>query len=679
MFDQTDITTLRSQIASGETSAVAVAQHALRRIAAIDRAGLHLNSVVVLNPRLISDAAQLDAERAAGQPTGRLHGIPFTVKDSFAVGGLTAAAGSPAFAALRASTDAVVVERLRAAGAMIVGKTNMPPMAIGGGQAGLYGRTRSPYNPEYLAAAWHSGSSIGSAVSVAAGLCSFGIGEETVSSGRSPASNNALVAYTPSWGVVPSAGNWPLHPYRDVVVPHTRSVADLTELLAVIAGPDDRDVWMRQDAIDVSRATIVADELTTTPPAALPLAGLTVGVPRLYVGESYDDVVAIPIRPSILELWNRAEAALVAAGATVVHVPFPLVEAYEQRSAAASTLEKSGYLPEDWTAFELGGLLTTSWTRFLAEYATDAPALSRIAPSAVRPDPPFAVDAVENGQIHPGRDVFDFTAVLRTPPTSDADTSAAVAAALTGLTAAREELFEAWLTELGIDMLAFPANSDIGPWDADVNPSSAHIAWADGAVFSTMNHVMRRVGIPSVTVPMGLTKDIGMPVGLTICGPAYSDARLVAYAATLEQILPARASAVVPPVAAIGLFADAEVPATPPAAGTEAPASASVRGIAVIQPLGGVSVRVECTVTGGSSAVLEAGGRSWPVGQGETATEFTLDPAVRTVDGDIAVLALLTVIGASGLVTAAAFSSIPFHRFDPLAALRSTSTPSTKE
>ncbi|WFR65794.1 amidase family protein [Curtobacterium flaccumfaciens] len=128
-------------------------------------------------------------------------------------------------------------------------------------------------------------SSIGSGVAVAAGFCAFGLGEETVSSGRSPASNNALVAYTPSWGVVPSTGNWPLHPYRDVVVPHTRTVADLREVLAVIAGADDRDVWRQQDTVDVSAADAVAARFRTRTPGAdpTPLDGLVVGVPTLYV------------------------------------------------------------------------------------------------------------------------------------------------------------------------------------------------------------------------------------------------------------------------------------------------------------------------------------------------------------------------------------------------------------
>ena len=101
-------------------------------------------------------------------------------------------------------------------------------MANGGMQRGVYGRAESPYNGDYLTAAFASGSSNGSGTATAASFAAFGLGEETWSSGRAPASNNGLVAYTPSRGVISVRGNWPLVPTMDVVVPHTRSVDDLS-------------------------------------------------------------------------------------------------------------------------------------------------------------------------------------------------------------------------------------------------------------------------------------------------------------------------------------------------------------------------------------------------------------------------------------------------------------------
>jgi len=196
----------------------------LNRIYAYDRNGIKLDSIPVLNPNALQEAARADLLRARGKHLGRLHGVPFTVKDSYKVKGLTVAAGSPVFAALIANEDAFTVQKIREAGGVLLGKTNMPPLANGGMQRGVYGRAESPYDAAYLTAAWASGSSNGSGTSTAANFAAFGMGEETVSSGRSPASNNALVAYTPSRGLISIRGNWPLFPIRDVVVPHTRTV-----------------------------------------------------------------------------------------------------------------------------------------------------------------------------------------------------------------------------------------------------------------------------------------------------------------------------------------------------------------------------------------------------------------------------------------------------------------------
>ena len=152
--------------------------------------------------------------------------------------GLPVTAGSPAFANLVANDDAFAVAQLRAAGAICLGLTNMPPMAAGGMQRGLYGRAESPYSAGFLTSAFGSGSSNGSGTATAASFAAFGLAEETWSSGRAPASNNALVAYTPSRGVISVRGNWPLVPTMDVVVPHARSVDDLLHLLDAVVADD---------------------------------------------------------------------------------------------------------------------------------------------------------------------------------------------------------------------------------------------------------------------------------------------------------------------------------------------------------------------------------------------------------------------------------------------------------
>ena len=242
---------LSSALQSGHITTVDLVARLLLRISTYDCRGdgynrPALNSIPLLNPDIFAEAEASDDRRAAGQLSGSLDGIPFTVKDSYKAKGMTVASGSEAFRDLVANEDAFTVDVLRKAGAVLVGKTNMCPMAFGGMLRGLYGRAESPYNSHYLAAAFASGSSNGSGASTAASFAAFGMGEETVSSGRSPANNNALVAYTPSRGVISIRGNWPLYPTCDVVVPHTRSMEDLVAILGTLTVEDQRtdgDFW----------------------------------------------------------------------------------------------------------------------------------------------------------------------------------------------------------------------------------------------------------------------------------------------------------------------------------------------------------------------------------------------------------------------------------------------------
>lgn len=192
------IADLRSALEGGKTTSVGLTNAYLDRVERFDRNGPCLNAVPVLNPGALAEARASDERRKRGETRGPLDGIPYTAKNSYKVKGLTVAAGSPAFADLIATDDAFAIAQLRKAGAIILGLTNMPPMANGGMQRGLYGRADSPYNFDYLTAAFASGSSNGSGTATAASFAAFGLGEETWSSGRAPASNNALCAYTPS-------------------------------------------------------------------------------------------------------------------------------------------------------------------------------------------------------------------------------------------------------------------------------------------------------------------------------------------------------------------------------------------------------------------------------------------------------------------------------------------------
>lgn len=340
---EVSIAELRAALESGRTTAVELVKAYLARIDAYDGPDTptKLNAVVVRNPEALKEAEASDARRARGETLGPLDGIPYTAKDSYLVKGLTAASGSPAFKDLVAQRDAFTIERLRAAGAICLGKTNMPPMANGGMQRGVYGRAESPYSADYLTAPFASGSSNGAGTATAASFSAFGLAEETWSSGRGPASNNGLCAYTPSRGVISVRGNWPLTPTMDVVVPYARTMADLLEVLDVVVAddPDTRgDLWRLQPWVPIPKASDVRpDSYLALAAKADALKGKRLGVPKMFInkdelaGTSESPGIGGPTgqrihtRPTVIALWEAARQALEAAGAEVVEVDFPLV------------------------------------------------------------------------------------------------------------------------------------------------------------------------------------------------------------------------------------------------------------------------------------------------------------------------------------------------------------------
>ena len=522
---ETSLRSLQDALTSGATTSAALVQGCLARIELVDRTLLH--SIPILNPQALQEAQESDRRRAQGISLGPLDGIPFTVKDSYRVAGMTCAAGSPAFAALTATQDAFVVEQLRAEGAVLIGRTNMPPMADGGMQRGLYGRSESPYNPDFLPAAFGSGSSHGSAVSVAAGLAAFSLGGETVSSGRSPASNNGLVAYTPSRGLISMRGTWPLFPARDVLTPYTRTVDDLLLLLDVLmsADPDTRgDLWRRQQSvplpIPLANAPARWRDLTVDRDR---LRGARIAVPRDYV--EGDDTISV--RPSIHRLWEGAARRLHALGAEIVLTDFPVVERYEGDRPAGESLATLGVLPDGWLDFEFNELLAFGWDDFLRENGDPAiPSLAAVDPDRIFPAPPGALpdryDEVEDYE-----DRYRAMVALAQRGIPDPFAMAILDRGLQGLERLRVALYEDWLDANGFDFVAFPSNADIGPADSDVNPASADIAWRNGVLFSNGNYAIRHLGIPTLTVPMGVCDDIGMPVGLTFAARAYDDRALI--------------------------------------------------------------------------------------------------------------------------------------------------------
>ena len=551
MFEVTEVSIaeLRAALESGQTTAVELVQAYLARIDAYDgpNTTTALNAVVVRNPAALQEAQASDARRTRGETLGPLDGIPYTAKDSYLVKGLTAASGSPAFKNLIAYRDAFTIERLRAAGAICLGKTNMPPMANGGMQRGVYGRAESPYNANYLTAPFASGSSNGAGTATAASFAAFGLAEETWSSGRGPASNNGLCAYTPSRGVISVRGNWPLTPTMDVVVPYARTMADLLEVLDVVVAEDTDtrgDLWRLQPWVPIRSVAAVRPasylELAAKPAA---LAGKRFGVPRMFINADADAGTSdkpgiggptgqrINTRASVIGLWEQARQTLQAAGAEVIEVDFPLVSNCEGDRPGAPTVFTRGLVSKEFLHDELWDLSAWAFDDFLR--ANGDPQLNRLADvdgAQIFPHDPGTLPNRED-ELAAGMDEYVRMAERGITPW---DQIATLPDGLRGLEQTRRIDLEAWMDQLGLDAVLFPTVADVGPADADVNPASADIAWSNGIWVANGNLAIRHLGVPTVTVPMGVMPDIGMPVGLTFAGRAYDDSALLRLASAYE-------------------------------------------------------------------------------------------------------------------------------------------------
>src|SRR5690554_2781631 len=545
---EASIADLRAALESGEVTSVELVARYLNRIAFYDRHGIRLNAVPVLNPSMFADARASDLRRAAGELLGPLDGIPYTAKDSYQARGLTVAAGSPAFENLVAQDDAFTIAQLRAAGAVLIGLTNMPPMANGGMQRGVYGRAESPYNADYLTAPFASGSSNGAGTATAASFAVFGLVEETWSSGRGPASNNGLCAYTPSRGVISVRGNWPLTPTMDVVVPYARTMADLLEVLDVIVvdDPDTRgDLWRLQPWVPIPKPSEVRPAsylaLASTADA---LKGKRFGVPRMFINKDPDMGTSenpgiggptgqrIHTRPSVIDLWEQARQALEAAGAEVVETGFPLVSNCEGDRPGAPTVFNRGIVSPEFLHDELWELSAWGFDDFLR--ANGDPKLNRLADANGPLIFPHEPGTLPNREGDLAAAMEKYVEMARRG-INNWDQIASLPDGLRGLELTRKLDLEDWMDRLGLDAVIFPTVADVAPADADVNPASADVAWSNGVWVANGNLAIRHLGVPTVTVPMGVMADIGMPVGLTFAGRAYDDSSLLRLASAFES------------------------------------------------------------------------------------------------------------------------------------------------
>ncbi|SMX98509.1 amidase [Brevibacterium sp. 239c] len=552
---EASIASLRAALEDGTTTSVGLVEDYLARIAAFDGPDTEtrLNSVIVSNPDALAEAATSDERRARGRTLGPLDGIPYTAKDSYMVTGLTVAAGSPAFAELIAQKDAFTIERLRDAGAICLGLTNMPPMANGGMQRGLYGRAESPYSAQWLTSAFGSGSSNGSGTATTASFAAFGLGEETWSSGRAPASHNALIAYTPSRGVISVRGNWPLVPTMDVVVPHTRSMADLCEVLDVIVADDAEtrgDFWRVQPWVEIPAASTVrpASYASLLPGDAASahstLAGKRFGIPKMYInadpeaGTNPEGGIGGPTgqrietRASVISAWEQARRDLEAAGAEVIETDFPVVSNYEGDRPGAPTIKTRGIVSTDFLDREINDLSAWAWDDFLAANGDpNLPTLAEVDGTKIFPHPDGALPDRFTGF---DDDIAEYPRLVREDGYGSVTEIPDLEDGIRGLEVTRRIDLEEWMDANGFDAVVYPAMADVGPADMDVNEASADLGWRNGTWVANGNLVPRHLGIPSVTVPMGTMSDTGIPIGLTISGRGWDDTLLIELAAAFE-------------------------------------------------------------------------------------------------------------------------------------------------
>jgi amidase len=454
----------------------------LGRIEELDRKGPRLNAVIELNPAALSIAQRLDLERQAGHLRGPLHGVPILIKDNIDTDdALHTTAGSLALMDSKPSGDAFIVRRLRASGAVILGKTNLSEWAnyrskqSTSGWSGRGGLTRNPYaldrNP--------SGSSSGSAVAVAANLAFMAVGTETDGSVVCPASVNGIVGIKPTLGLVSRSGIIPIAASQDTAGPLARTVADAAALLNVLAGYDPEDP-----------ATLpLKDHVPTDFTAGLrsdALKGVRVGVLREYAG-FHEDTDA---------RFEEALATLRSLGAVLID-PVAIPTKGKLRDDGSTVLE-----------YEFKDGINRYLATRLGAGPKDLAAL-------------IAFNETHRAQEMPwfGQDIL-LRAQLAGPLTDaayrDAHERVRRLAGREGIDAA-----------LAKDQLAVLVAPTMGP------AGLTDLINGDNSIGGDITGPPAIAGYPHITVPMGQVH--GLPVGLSFVGTAWSDAALIGYAYAYEQ------------------------------------------------------------------------------------------------------------------------------------------------
>jgi amidase len=470
-------------MATGPLTASSLTAAYLQRIAALDSAGPRIGAVCDLHPGLIEIAEALDHERVTSGPRGPLHGIPVLIKDNIAcTAGRGTTGGSTALAGVRPVRNAAIVDRLEAAGAIVLGSANLSEWAnirssrSTSGWSAQGGLTRNPYALDRST----SGSSSGSAAAVAADFCVVAVGTETDGSIVSPASINGLVGIKPTVGLVSRDGIIPISHTQDTAGPMARCVADAAALLTVLAGPDPRDGATAQ--APVLDYTEFLDRTR--------LDAVRLGVVRSHLSGN----------PAVDACFDAQLRVLEALGADL----------HDMEMKPTDTLGEA----------ELTVLLHElkhGLARWLAEFAPHAP-ISSLADLIAWNRDHAAVEMRWFGQ-----ELFELAEAC-----GGLEAPEYLAALDACRTASRTEGLDALFDGLGLEAVIAPTG---GPaWLIDlVNGDNYTGSFSTPAAMA---------GYPHVTVPMGDV--MGLPVGLSFVGRPWSEPALIGFASAFEQATQAR-------------------------------------------------------------------------------------------------------------------------------------------
>jgi amidase len=476
-LEETTIAQVHEAMRSGHLTCRALVDGYLKRIAAFDKNGPAINSLVVVNPSALDQADALDLQFQRSGLSGPLHCVPLIVKDNFETVGLQSANGSLSLAGYLPARDAFQVKRVKEAGAIVLAKSNMAEWAFTPYETVssiLPGYTKNPYALDRVTA----GSSGGTAAAVAANLGLVGLGTDTGNSIRGPSSHQALVGIRSTMGLTSRAGVFPLNLLADIAGPMARTVADAVAVFQAIVGSDPDD--------PVTAAA--AAHLPQNYAAALVPGGLTgarIGVLRYaYERDSTD--------PEIVQVFMRAVDDLRAAGATIIDPGVVEGIADIRRQAGAGPCMGFKY----------------DINRYLASHGDRIPVKS-------------LTEIVKSGRFHPTvrRQLEQSEAGVVNGPDS---------AACQAEMAYREQVRAAVVQSMDaqkIDAWVYPTWSNPPRLIGDLNTPGGD----NSQFFSPVT------GFPSIQVPMGYTRGGRLPAGITFFGRAWSEATLIKYAYAYEQ------------------------------------------------------------------------------------------------------------------------------------------------